>query len=135
MAQDFTWLLENLMEAVPHTRGALLLSGDGMIECYRGVDENNAARDAAMASAICSLASAWSRETDGNGTIGQVMMELPKAIVVITAASVNTVLAVVSDTAVDAGLLGHEMAQLGKQLRAALATPARRPAGNGLPSQ
>ncbi|HEX4721969.1 MAG TPA: roadblock/LC7 domain-containing protein, partial [Pseudonocardiaceae bacterium] len=65
-AQDLTWLLRSLVQAVPGARRALLLSSDGLAKYWYGMDTDEAAVLAAMASGLCSVArSVGTRFGDG----------------------------------------------------------------------
>ncbi|MDQ3576949.1 MAG: roadblock/LC7 domain-containing protein, partial [Actinomycetota bacterium] len=56
MADDLNWLLRRLVEEVPHTRSALLLSVDGIPKYWYGLDNDGADRLAALSSSMRSLA-------------------------------------------------------------------------------
>jgi predicted regulator of Ras-like GTPase activity (Roadblock/LC7/MglB family) len=131
MADDLTWLLSRLTESVPYTRSAVLLSSDGIAKSWHGLDTNGADQLAAMASGLCSLAQQVGiRFGSGNG-VRQVVSELGDIILFVTAASAGTVLAVVADREVDAGILSYEMGRLSTQIPTYLATPSRQSAANG----
>jgi predicted regulator of Ras-like GTPase activity (Roadblock/LC7/MglB family) len=131
MADDLTWLLRRLAETVPYTRSAVLLSADGIAKSWHGLDTDGADQLAAMASGLCSLAQGVGKRFGGGEGVRQVVAELGEIIMFVTAASVGTVLAVLADRDVDAGILSYEMGRLSTQVPAYLATPSRFPAGNG----
>ncbi|MDR7304061.1 roadblock/LC7 domain-containing protein [Haloactinomyces albus] len=124
-SSDLTWLLSRLVETVPHTRSALLLSSDGMPKYFHGLTADDADRLAALASSLCSLAQRVGSSFGGGDGIRQVNAELDDVILLVTAAGAGTVLAVLADRDVNAGVLSYEMGQLSKKVPTYLATPAR----------
>ena len=127
MADDLTWLLVQLTNAVPHTRSALLLSADGMAKYWHGLDRDGADTLAALSSGLFSLShQVGGRFGRGDG-VRQVVSELDDIILFVTAASEGTVLAVLAGSEVDAGILSYEMERLRTRVPAYLATPGRHP--------
>lgn len=127
MADDLNWLLRRLIEAVPNTQSALLLSVDGIPKYWYGLDMDGADRLAALSSSMCSLANQVGM-TFGKGRpdgVRQVITELNEIILFVTAASAGSVLAVVAGRDVDAGILSYEMQRLCTQVPAVLVTPTR----------
>jgi predicted regulator of Ras-like GTPase activity (Roadblock/LC7/MglB family) len=125
MADEMNWLLRNLIEQVPGTRSAVLLAVDGIKTSWHGLNESDADRTAALASSLCGTARQFGA-VFGDGTgIRQVVAEVGNVVAFVTAASENTVLAVIADPDVEARLLSHEMHHLCGQVRSRLATPTR----------
>lgn len=126
---DLSWLLAGLIQRVPHTRSALLLSSDGLVKAADGLEPDAADHLAALASGLYSLGrSAGIRFGDG-GEVRQVVVELDATLLFVSSAGQGACLAVLADREADAAVLGYEMAMLVKSVRPALATPARQPAG------
>ncbi|WP_165984667.1 roadblock/LC7 domain-containing protein [Streptomyces sp. YIM 98790] len=126
---DLSWLLSGLVQRVPHTRSALLLSSDGLVKAAHGLDIDAADHLAALASGLYSLArSAGARFGDG-GDVRQVVVELDSTLLFVSTAGQGACLAVLAGRDADAAVLGYEMAMLVKSVRPALMTPARQPAG------
>lgn len=127
MADDLTWLLRRLVEKVPGSRSAVLLSSDGIAKSWHGVTQDDADHLSALASSMCSVAKAVGSRFSGtpNDGVRQVITELGEIILFVTAPSVGTVLAVLANREVDAANLSYEMGRLGDQLPQQLATPAR----------
>ncbi|WP_425580309.1 roadblock/LC7 domain-containing protein [Streptomyces polychromogenes] len=124
---DLDWLLGGLVQRVPYTRAAVLLTNDGLVTCVHGLDSDSADHMAALASGLYSLGrSAGARFGDG-AEVRQVVVELDSALVFVSAAGSGTCLAVLADREADAGVLGYEMAMLVKSVRPYLAAPPRRP--------
>jgi predicted regulator of Ras-like GTPase activity (Roadblock/LC7/MglB family) len=128
-AQDLVWLLSGLVQRVPHTRSALLLSSDGLKKAAHGLDADGADHLAAIASGLFSLArSAGSRFGGGSG-VRQVVAELDDALLFVSAAGYGAVLAVLAGREADVGVVGYEMSQMVKSVRPYLATPTRHVGG------
>jgi predicted regulator of Ras-like GTPase activity (Roadblock/LC7/MglB family) len=125
---DFTWLLSSLVNKVPHTRSALLLSSDGLKKSFHGLDADGADKLAAIASGLCALARTAAMEFGHRDGVRQVVAELDDVLLFVSAAGPGAVLAVVANRGADVGVLGYEMAQLIKRVPSYLATPARHPA-------
>lgn len=123
---DLGWLLSGLMERVPHTRSALLLSSDGLKKAYYGLDADNADQLSAIASGLFSLARSAGARFGGGSGVRQVVAELDDTLLFVSAAGSGAVLAVLAGREADAGVLGYEMSQLVKSVRPYLTTPARR---------
>ncbi|MBW1600133.1 roadblock/LC7 domain-containing protein [Streptomyces sp. JJ38] len=127
---DLSWLLTGLVQRVPHTRSALLLSADGLVKAVHGLETDVADHLAALASGLYSLArSAGTRFGEG-GEVRQVLVELDTSLLFVSTAGQGACLAVLAGRDADAAVLGYEMAMLVKSVRPYLATPARLPAGH-----
>ncbi|MFG3690198.1 roadblock/LC7 domain-containing protein [Micromonospora sp. NPDC047740] len=131
-APDLGWLLAGLVQRVPHTLSALLLSSDGLKKAVHGLDSDGADHLAAIASGLFSLARSAGNRFAGDEHVRQVVAELDETLLFVSAAGSNAVLAVLAARGADAGVLGYEMSQLVKSVRPYLAT-APRPAV-GVPS-
>ncbi|MFD5079573.1 roadblock/LC7 domain-containing protein [Streptomyces sp. NPDC058371] len=116
--QHIDWLLKGLVEKVPHTQSALLLSSDGLPKSVEGLKPEQADHLAALASGLYSLArSAGASFADG-ADVRQVVVELDTALLFVSAAGSGTCLAVLASHEAEAAVLGYEMARLVKQVRA-----------------
>ncbi|GAA2424427.1 roadblock/LC7 domain-containing protein [Streptomyces macrosporus] len=127
---DLSWLLTGLVQRVPHTRSALLLSSDGLVKAAHGLDTDTADHLAALASGLYSLARSAGVRFGSGGEVRQVVVELDTALLFVSTAGSGACLAVLADSEADAAVLGYEMAMLVKSVRPYLATPARQPAGH-----
>ncbi|MFE5945394.1 roadblock/LC7 domain-containing protein [Streptomyces sp. NPDC056480] len=128
-SSDLDWLLSGLVQRVPYTRNAVLLSSDGLVKSVHGLDPDAADHMAALASGLYSLGrSAGARFGDG-GEVRQVVVELDSTLLFVTTAGSGTCLAVLAGREADAAVLGYEMAMLVKSVRPYLVTPARQAAG------
>ncbi|MFF0448846.1 roadblock/LC7 domain-containing protein [Streptomyces sp. NPDC004609] len=122
---DLDWLLSGLVQRVPYTRNAVLLSSDGLVRSVHGLEADAADHMAALASGLYSLGrSAGARFGDG-GEVRQVVVELDTTLLFVSTAGSGTCLAVLAGREADASVLGYEMAMLVKSVRPYLATPAR----------
>ncbi|RDG37764.1 roadblock/LC7 domain-containing protein [Streptomyces corynorhini] len=126
---DLDWLLSGLVQRVPYTRSAVLLSSDGLVRSMHGMDADSADHMAALASGLYSLGrSAGARFGDG-GEVRQVVVELDSTLLFVSTAGSGTCLAVLAGREADAAVLGYEMAMLVKSVRPYLVTPLRQGAG------
>jgi predicted regulator of Ras-like GTPase activity (Roadblock/LC7/MglB family) len=122
---DLSWLLRGMVEKVPCTRSAVLLSSDGLARAAHGLDRDGADQLAAVASGLFSITrSAGARFSSGGG-VRQIVAELDEILLFVCSAGYGSVLIVVAGADADAGLVGYEMLQLVKGVRPFLATPAR----------
>ncbi|QKW10252.1 roadblock/LC7 domain-containing protein [Streptomyces sp. NA04227] len=122
---DLDWLLSGLVQRVPDTRSAVLLSSDGLVKSLHGLEPDSADHLAALASGLHSLGrSAGVRFGDG-GQVRQVVVELDTTLLFVTTAGSGTCLAVLAGREADAAVLGYEMATLVKSVRPYLATTPR----------
>ncbi|MFP8908334.1 MULTISPECIES: roadblock/LC7 domain-containing protein [Streptomyces] len=123
--QDLDWLLDGLVEQVPGTRHAVVLSDDGLVISQSGTIERTAAeRLAAVATGQQSLARGVDELFDG-GPVQQVIVELANLWLFITAAGKGTHLAVVASQDVDAEVMAVAMHTLVQQVGQKLGTEAR----------
>jgi predicted regulator of Ras-like GTPase activity (Roadblock/LC7/MglB family) len=122
---DLSWLLRGLVEQVPHTRAAVLLSADGLAMASHGLAADPADHLSAVASGLFSLArSAAMRFGDSDG-VRQVVAELDDRLLFVSSAGSGSVLTVLADRQADAGLLGYAMSQLVKSVRPVLSASRR----------
>lgn len=127
-ASDLDWLLSGLIQRVPYTLNAVLLSSDGLVKSVHGLDSDSADHMAALASGLYSLGrSAGARFGDG-GEVRQVVVELESTLLFVSTAGSGTCLAVLAGREADAAVLGYEMAMLVKSVRPYLTTPVRQSA-------
>ncbi|GLY96648.1 roadblock/LC7 domain-containing protein [Actinoplanes sp. NBRC 103695] len=127
-SQDLVWLLSGLVDRVPDTRSALLLSSDGLRKAAHGLDTDGADHLSAVASGMFSLARSAGARFGGSEVVRQVVAELDDSLLFVSAAGSGAVLAVIAAKTADPGVLGYEMAQLVKSVRPYLSTPTRREA-------
>lgn len=121
------WLLRGLVERVPHTRSAVLLSSDGLPTASHGLSDDSADHLSAIASGFFSIARSAAARFGGSDGVRQVVAELDDILLFVSSAGFGSVLTVLAERDADAGVLGYEMSQLVKSVRPFLATPARRP--------
>jgi predicted regulator of Ras-like GTPase activity (Roadblock/LC7/MglB family) len=123
--QDLDWLLDGLVDSVPGTRHAVLLSDDGLVVSKsRGIDRADAERLAAVATGQQSLARGVG-QLFGGGTVHQVIVELSELWLFITAAGLGTHLAVIASQEVDAEMMSLAMHTLVQQVGQKLGTQLR----------
>jgi predicted regulator of Ras-like GTPase activity (Roadblock/LC7/MglB family) len=128
-SEDLSWLLTGLVNRVPHTRSALLLSSDGLVKAAEGLDKDAADQLAALASGLYSLARSAGRHFDDGGDVRQIVTELSTSLLFVSSAGHGAVLAVLAGRDADAAVLGYEMGMMVKSVRPHLTTPPRHPVG------
>ncbi|MFE7129860.1 roadblock/LC7 domain-containing protein [Streptomyces sp. NPDC057638] len=126
---DLDWLLSGLVQRVPYTRSAVLLSSDGLVKSLHGLEPDAADHMAALASGLYSLGRSAGARFGDTGEVRQVVVELDATLLFVSTAGSGTCLAVLADREADAAVLGYEMAMLVKSVRPYLTTPARQSAG------
>ena len=130
---NLDWLLSSLVQRVPHTRSAVLLSSDGLAKAVHGLDADGADHLAAIASGLFSLARSVAGCFGSGETARQVVAELDDTLLFVTTAGSGAVLAVLTARDADVAVVGYEMSQLVKSVRPYLATPARPQPSNDAP--
>ena len=123
---DLAWLLRGLVERVPHTRSAVLLSADGLAIVAYGLGADAADQMSAIASGMLSLARSAAVRFGRSDGVRQIVAELDDTLLFVSSAGFGSVLTVLADRETDAGVLGYEMAQLVKSVRPFLLMPARK---------
>ena len=123
--EDLDWLLDRLVDQVPGTRNAIVLSDDGLVVSQSaGVARADAERLAAIATGQQSLARGVG-EVFGGGGVRQIIVELANFWLFISAAGRGTHLAVLADQEVEAEVLAEAMHILVLQVGRHLGTEAR----------
>lgn len=122
---DVDWLLDRLVDQVPGTRSAVVLSDDGLvISQSTGITRADAERLAAIATGQQSLARG-AGDLFGGGQVRQVIVELADLWLFVSAAGRGTHLAVVAAPEVDAEIMAVAMHTLVQQVGQRLGTEAR----------
>ncbi|MET7488665.1 roadblock/LC7 domain-containing protein [Streptomyces sp. NPDC005538] len=123
--QDLDWLLDGLVEQVPGTQHAIVLSDDGLVVSQsRSIARRDAERLAAVATGQQSLARGAGK-LFGGGPVQQVIVEMAELWLFITAAGEGTHLAVVASQEVDAEVMAVAMHTLMQQVGRRLGTEVR----------
>src|SRR5258708_5902017 len=90
--QDVGWLLRALIDRVPHTRSAVLLSSDGLTTAAEGLDHDSADRLAAIASGLFSIARSAGAQFGESGGVRQVVAELDDTLLFVSSAGFGSML-------------------------------------------
>ena len=123
--EDLDWLLDRLVDQVPGTRNAIVLSDDGLVVSQSaGVARADAERLAAIATGQQSLARGVG-ELFGGGGLLQIIVELANLWLFVSTAGRGTHLAVLADQDVDAEVMALAMHTLVLQVGQHLGTEAR----------
>lgn len=124
-APELGWLLDDLVSRVPGAEKALVLSRDGLtVAVSASLGREDAERLAAIAAAFHGLARGSVQHLGGE-EVRQVIVEMRKAFMFITAAGEGSCLAVVSSAHADIGMIAYEMAVLIKRVSDHLAVRPR----------
>ena len=119
-------MLKDLVEGVPGTRHAVVLSADGLRMGKYGTDEDTADRLAAASAGLQSLSTAIAVELPGwDHRIRLVMIEAGGGFYYLMAAGTGAYLAALADEEVDAGLMGQQMRSVVARIGEHLTSPAR----------
>jgi predicted regulator of Ras-like GTPase activity (Roadblock/LC7/MglB family) len=111
-ANQLDWLLDDLVQRVPHIQRAVYLSQDGLaLGASRGLDRADAEHLAALAAGFQSLARGAGRHF-GGGDVRQTIIEMSAGFLFVSAAGQGTCLAVLTGPDADVGLIAYEMAVL-----------------------
>jgi predicted regulator of Ras-like GTPase activity (Roadblock/LC7/MglB family) len=125
-AANLDWLLDDLIQRVPGTQQAVVLSADGLLMgSSQGLDREDAEHMSAMAAGFQSLAKGASRHF-GAGPVRQTVVEMESAYLFVTAAGQGACLAVLTGIDSDIGLIAYEMAMLVTRVGQNMTSPARR---------
>ncbi len=110
-ADNFAWLLDDLVEATDGVHHALTLSSDGLlVAASAAIPRPAAERLAAVASGITSLADGVSRGFS-LGDVEQVVVEMTGGYLFATAIGHGAALAVIAGPDANIGVVAYEMAR------------------------
>jgi predicted regulator of Ras-like GTPase activity (Roadblock/LC7/MglB family) len=124
-AQQFDWLLDDLVGRLVGAEKAVVLSKDGLaIGRSQTVSRDDAEHLAALASALQSLARGAGRHFD-KGPVRQTVIELDRAFLIVTAAGEGACLAVLAAVDADIAMVAYEMNVLVQQVGSTLVAPPR----------
>jgi predicted regulator of Ras-like GTPase activity (Roadblock/LC7/MglB family) len=125
---DLGWLLDDLADRVDHLRQAVLLSRDGLtVAASTSLSREDAEHLSALAAGVQSLAKGAGAHFGGGG-VQQIIIELERAFLFVTAAGHGSCLAVLCSAQADPALIAYEMAMLVKRAGPHLAAQSRFPA-------
>lgn len=125
------WLLDDLVQRLTGVRHAVVLSTDGLpLGRSTAMSVEDAEHFCALSSAMQGLARSAGKRFD-SGDVRQVVIELDRGILFVTAAGSNACLAVLTATSAHMGAVAYEMNQTVQRVGPHLST-APRP---GLPSR
>jgi predicted regulator of Ras-like GTPase activity (Roadblock/LC7/MglB family) len=124
-AAELNWLLDTLVNGVPHVRQVVVLSSDGLlVGSSTGLSREDAEHLSAVAASFQSLARTAGRQF-GGGTVRQTIIEMEHAFLFVTAAGHGACMAVLAGADADVGLIAYEMAMLVRRVGQHLATLPR----------
>ncbi|HEV2451143.1 MAG TPA: roadblock/LC7 domain-containing protein [Streptosporangiaceae bacterium] len=112
---DLGWLLDDLSDRVEHLRQAVILSRDGLtVAASKSLGREDAEHLSALAAGVQSLATGAGAHF-GGGSVQQIIIELERAFLFVTAAGQGSCLAVLCSAQADPALIAYEMAMLVKR--------------------
>lgn len=114
-------LLASLIEGVPGTRSAVLLSAEGLAVADAGLGRDAADQLAAITSGLFSLARTAARSGEAPG-VRQVLIDTDDLLLFTAAAGRAAVVAVLAGRETDTGTLGSALARLAQDLAPFLST-------------
>jgi len=124
---DLGWLLDDLGNRVEHLRQAVILSRDGLtVAASKSLSRDDAEHLSALAAGVQSLATGAGAHF-GGGAVQQIIIELERAFLFVTAAGHGSCLAVLCAGQADPALIAYEMAMLVKRAGPHLASQSRFP--------
>lgn len=124
-AQNLSWLLDSFVRTAVGVREAVVLSADGLpMAASAGVERESAERFAAVASGLVGLARGAAGRFDG-GRVNEVIIEMERALLLVTSISEGSSLAAVAEAGCDIGLVGYEMAVFGERAGSVLTPEVR----------
>ncbi|MGH3311747.1 MAG: roadblock/LC7 domain-containing protein [Streptomyces sp.] len=125
VSEKLNWLLDGLLERVPETLHAIVLSQDGLLLARsHELSKDDADHMSALASGLHSLSRGAARRFDG-GKVRQTIIEMENVLLLITAGGDGSRLALLASENVDAGLAAYEMAKVVQQVGAHLSAAPR----------
>lgn len=131
---DVNWLVNSFVERLPGATGAVAVSSDGLVFAMSDqLGRDSADQLAAATSALASLAAGTAQCID-TGRVSQVIVEMDRGYLFVTAISDGSALAVVCEPTCDIGLVGYEMSLLVARIGQVLTPPLRTQLQDLLPS-
>jgi uncharacterized protein len=124
-AQDLNWLITDFAERVPSVAHAIVVSSDGLPMGYsEGLPADRIEQLAAVTSGLTSLTQGASRMFEG-GSVGRTVVDMHRGLLIVTAISDGSSLAVLAAADCDMGLVAYEMMLLVERVGVALTPQAR----------
>lgn len=126
-AQDLSWLVTDFAERVPDVAHAAVMSSDGVpLAVSEGIPPDRLQQLSAITSGLISLAQGTAAMFEG-GALIKTLVTMERGILVISAISDGSGLAVLATGDADLDLIAYEMTMLAEQAGHVLTPPERRP--------
>lgn len=114
--EKLNWLLDGMLERIPETLHAIVLSQDGLLLARsKDVNKDDADHMSALSSGLHSLSQGAARRFNG-GKVRQTIIEMENVLLLITAGGDGSRLALLATERVDAGMAAYEMAKVVQQV-------------------
>ncbi|AKH86904.1 hypothetical protein AA958_19425 [Streptomyces sp. CNQ-509] len=120
------WLLQDFLNRVPRTVGALLSSRDGIRLALAGLEVDKADTLAAISSGLHSLGRGLGELKTGRKGVRQILIEHDEVLLCVMAGGQGSLLSVAAELDADVRMVGHEMTRLVTRVDEHLAVGARR---------
>ncbi|APA98646.1 roadblock/LC7 domain-containing protein [Nocardia seriolae] len=125
-AGDLDWLLDDLVDRLAGVRHAVVHSTDGLLlGRSAGMSREDAEHFCAMSSTLFGLSRSAGHRFDAGG-VRQAVIELERAVLIVTAAGANACLALQSGPDANLGMVASEMNRTVRRVGAYLCAAPRR---------
>jgi len=122
---DIAWLVNDLVDRVPHVQQAVVLSHDGLlIAKSAALSREDAEHLSAVAAGMHGLARGAGRRFN-RGSVRQTIIEMESGFLFVTAGGNGACIAVLGAEDADVGLIAYEMEMLVARVGQYLSTPVR----------
>jgi predicted regulator of Ras-like GTPase activity (Roadblock/LC7/MglB family) len=127
-AVDITWLVNDLVERVPHVHQSVVLSHDGLLIAKSGgLSREDAEQLSAIGAGLHGLARSAGRRF-GRGMVRQTIIEMEQGFLFVAAGGNGACIAVLGSEDADVGLIAYEMEMMVARVGQYMSTPLRSPA-------
>lgn len=124
-AEDLNWVITDFAERVPSVAHAIVVTADGLPLAYsEGLPADRVDQLAAMTSGLTSLTQGASRIFEG-GPVSRTVVDMHRGLLIVTAISNGSSLAVLAAADCDMGLVAYEMMLLVERVGVALTPQVR----------
>ncbi len=122
---DIAWLVNELVDRVPHVQQAVVLSHDGLLIAKSGaLSREDAEHLSAVAAGMHGLARGAGRRFN-RGSVRQTIIEMESGFLFVKAGGNGACIAVLGAEDADVGLIAYEMEMLVARVGQYLSTPVR----------
>jgi uncharacterized protein len=113
---DLSWLIDRFVSETTGVSHAIVVSVDGLLVAMDRTCDRAAADQLAAIAAGLNQMSMGAGQAFGAGDLQQQLVQYQAGFIVLRSLAKGAVIAAVADRKVDMGRVGHELAQLGRQV-------------------